>query len=131
MVEAGFTGPLIAETKGRIPMVSHVVLMTPKPDLSTDARQAFVAAFERALREIPSVRGVRIGRRVMHGANYESAAVEAGAYLAIIDFDDLDGLQAYLRHPAHADLGARFYQTLSAAMVYDYEVGGIEMLAAT
>ena len=41
-------------------MVSHVVLMTPRADLSATDRRAFVDAFERALRGIPTVRSVRI-----------------------------------------------------------------------
>ena len=41
---------------------------------------------------------------------------------------DLDGLQTYLRHPAHIELGARFGQSLSSALVYDFEVGGMEVL---
>lgn len=109
-------------------MISHVVLMKPKADLSTEDRRAFVKAFDRALREIPSVRGVRIGKRVTIGAHYESFSRDGGDYLAVIDFDDLAGLQAYLRHPAHHELGARFYQTLSSALVYDYEVWGAEGL---
>ena len=104
-------------------MVSHVVLMTPKPDLTDADRRAFIAAFERAVKEIPSVRGVRIGRRVLHGANYESLAPTCGEYFAAIDFDDLAGLQTYLAHPAHEELGTRFYKTLSSAAVYDYELG--------
>jgi len=102
--------------------------MKPRGDLSPSDRRAFVAAFERALREIPSVRGVRIGRRVVHGAAYEAISPDAGDYLAAIDFDDLAGLQAYLHHPAHEELGARFYQALSSAMVYDYEITGLEAL---
>jgi hypothetical protein len=107
-------------------MVTHLVLMKPRADLTPVERQAFVSAFQRALREIPSVRAVRIGRRVVHGAGYEAAAPDAADYVAVIDFDDLDGLQTYLRHPAHEELGARFYETLSAALVYDFEVGGLE-----
>jgi hypothetical protein len=107
-------------------MVSHLVLMKPRADLSAADRQALVDAFDRAIREIPSVRGVRIGRRVTHGAGYEQVAPDM-AYLAILDFDDLAGLQTYLRHPAHTDLGVRFGQSLSAALVYDFEVGGVEM----
>ena len=102
-------------------MVSHLVLMKPRADLSPADRQAFIDAFDRAMREIPTIRDVRIGRRVTHGAGYETAPDMD--YVAIIDFDDLDGLQAYLRHPAHVDLGARFGQSLSGAMVYDFEVG--------
>ena len=109
-------------------MVSHVVLMKPRPDLSDADRRAFIDAFDRAMREIPTVRGVRIGKRITHGAGYEKTAPDAADYLAVIDFDDLAGLQAYLRHPAHENLGARFGASLSAAMVYDFEVGGIEVL---
>ncbi len=109
-------------------MISHVVLMKPRADLAAAGRVEFVAAFRRALLEIPSVRGVRVGRRVVHGTNYESLGPDVPDYLAIIDFQDLDGLKEYLAHPAHADLGARFYQVLSSAFVYDFEVGGVEML---
>ena len=110
-------------------MVTHIVLMKPRADLSSAEREAFVAAFERALREIPSIRGVRVGRRVVHGAGYEQSAPDA-EYVAAIDFDDLAALQAYLRHPAHEALGARFGTSLSWALVADFEVGGIEALRA-
>jgi hypothetical protein len=109
-------------------VISHVVLMKPRAGLGAADRRALVAAFERALREIPSVRGVRLGRRVVHGAAYEAIAPDAGDYLAVIDFDDLAGLQAYLTHPAHEELGARFYQALSAAMVYDFDITGLDGL---
>jgi hypothetical protein len=111
-------------------MVSHVVLMKPKPDLTASAREALVDAFERAVREIPTVRDVRIGRRVLHGAGYEASAPDAADFLAMIDFDDLAGLQTYLQHPVHAQLGARFSGSLSAAVVYDFEVGGMDALRA-
>lgn len=109
-------------------MVTHVVLMKPRPDLSFEDREAFVAAFERATREIPTVRNVRIGRRVTFGAGYEQTSPNVADFLAAIDFDDLAGLQTYLRHPAHEELGARFGQSLSGAMVYDFEVAGVEAL---
>ena len=105
-------------------MISHVVLFRPKPDLSSADRDGLVAAFTRAMREIPDVRNVRVGRRVTHGAGYEETTPDLADFLIVLDFDDLAGLQAYLRHPAHADLGARFNQTLASALVYDFEVGG-------
>lgn len=108
-------------------MVTHIVLMKPRPDLSDADRKGFIDAFDRAMREIPTIRGVRIGRRVMHGAGYEQVA-PAMDFVASIDFDDLAGLQTYLRHPAHVELGARFGQSLSGALVYDFEVGGVERL---
>jgi hypothetical protein len=108
-------------------MVSHVVLMKPRPDLSGDDRAALVSAFERAIMAIGSVRGVRIGRRVVHGAAYEASAPGVD-YIATIDFDDLAGLQEYLRHPAHDELGMRFGQALSLAIVYDFEMRALDAL---
>jgi Stress responsive A/B Barrel Domain len=109
-------------------MIAHVVLMTPRPDLSAADRQTFLTAFESALRNISSVRNVRIGRRVLHGAGYETAAA-AGEYFAIIDFENMTGLQSYLGDPAHEEVGRRLYQVMSSVAVYDFEVGGIEELA--
>jgi hypothetical protein len=108
-------------------MVTHLVLMKPRSDLSSADREAFVAAFDGALREIPSIRNVRVGRRIVHGAAYEQSSPNAD-YVASIDFDDLAALQAYLRHPAHEELGARFATSLSWALVADFEVSGIEAL---
>jgi stress responsive alpha/beta barrel protein len=109
-------------------MILHIVLFKPRPDLTPADREGFVAAFERATREIPTVRGFRVGRRVRHGAAYESTAPDAADYAAIIEFDDLAGLQTYLGHPAHRELGERFGATCSAAMVYDIVESPIEEL---
>jgi hypothetical protein len=108
-------------------MISHLVLLKPRPDLSADERRGFVDAFEHALTEIPTVRGVRVGDRVLHGAGYEQSA-PAMEFIAVIDFDDLAGLQAYLRHPAHERLAAWFGQSVTASLVYDFQVGGVEEL---
>jgi hypothetical protein len=112
-------------------MVSHLVLMKPRPDLSPADRERLIAAFEAAAREIPAVRNVRVGRRITHGAAYEERMPDAADYLVLIDFDDADGLATYLRHPAHEDLGSRFNESLAAAFVYDFEQvepGGLRSL---
>ena len=70
-------------------MVSYLVLMKPRPHLTASARTGLVYAFERAVREIPTVRDVRIGRRIAHGAGHEAFAPDTADYLAMIDFDDL------------------------------------------
>jgi hypothetical protein len=103
-------------------MIWHVVLMKPKPNLSDADRAAFASAFERAVHAIPTVRDVRIGRRVTHGASYEQGMPDAADYFAAVAFDDLDGLQAYLRHSAHDEVSAKFGETLSSAMVYDFDL---------
>jgi hypothetical protein len=111
-------------------MVWHLVLMKPRPDLAAAERRGLLDAFDRACREIPTVRDVRVGRRVTHGAGYEAGSPDTADYVALIAFDDLAGLQTYLRHPAHEPLGARFNQSLSSALVYDFEVGAIGEIGA-
>ena len=73
------------------------------------------------LRDIPTVRDVRVGRRFTIGAGYEAGAPDAADFMIALAFDDRDGLQTYLRHPAHQELGERFGQALSSGMVYDFE----------
>ena len=107
-------------------MVWHLVLMKPKANLPADDRRALRDAFARAVREIPTVREIRIGRRVIHGAAYEPAAPDSADFVVSIGFDDVAGLQTYLRHPAHDELAARFYQSLSSALIYDFESVGME-----
>src|SRR5215467_13218582 len=80
--------------------------MKPRADLSARDRKALIEVFERAVQEIPVVRSVRIGRRVTHGAQYELAPPDA-EFLILIDFDDLAGLQTYLKHLAHSSQQTR------------------------
>ena len=80
-----------------------------------------VAALDTAARSIPSVRGVRVGRRVKHGAGYEATQPDVADFLIIFDFADFEGLRWYLAHPAHEALGRMFYQSVSAASAYDFE----------
>ena len=110
-------------------MLWHVVLLKPRPDLSGAERRALVDTFADGVRVMPTIRAVRVGRRVTHGAAYERGAPDSADYLLAIAFDDLAGLQAYLQHPAHDAIGARFGDSLSAALVYDFEVGGIDTLS--
>ena len=44
------------------------------------------------------------------------------AFIGLLEFDDLAGLQAYLDHPAHAELGTLFYTSNAAALAYDYDM---------
>ena len=109
-------------------MITHLMLLKPKPDLTASNQRALVLALERAAQQISSIRAVRIGRRVTHGAAYEQGMPDTADFVAALEFDDVPGLQTYLQHPAHAELGALFGRSLSSACVYDFETGGLEML---
>jgi len=103
-------------------MVAHVVLFRPKPDVTPQERQSMFDALTAAATEIPSVRRFQIGTRILHGPQYEQLMTESYPYAAVVEFDDLAGLQAYLLHPRHQMLGELFYRLLEKALAYDYEM---------
>ena len=57
-----------------------------------------------------------------HGRAYEQLMRVDYEYAALLEFDDLDGLNAYLAHPAHEALAARFFESFDEALMYDYEL---------
>lgn len=103
-------------------MVVHMVLFRPKATLAEAERRALIASIEQASAAIPSVRRFRIGRAVADPPEYQVQGFPDLPYAAIIEFDDRAGLDAYLAHQAHGELGARFNASLEAALVYDYDV---------
>lgn len=102
-------------------MITHLVLFRPRAGLSEEERARLAETFRVALETIPSIRRVRVGRRVIHGRPYEQHMRIDYQYVAVLDFDDVDGLKAYLDHPAHAKLATRFFEVLDESLVYDFE----------
>src|SRR5262245_8015357 len=104
-------------------MIAHVILFKPRPELTDAERQAVIDGLRAAANGIPSVRRLRVGKRVRHGLpGYEQVMREDFEYSVIVEFDDLDGLKAYLAHPQHAAIGRHFVQSSAAALAYDYEL---------
>jgi hypothetical protein len=103
-------------------VIVHLVLFTPKPSLPASARAALADAVAMAVREIPVIRRVRVGARVTHGRPYEQLMRVNYEYAAMLEFDDLSGLVAYLEHPAHEALAERFFESFEEALMYDYEL---------
>jgi hypothetical protein len=100
----------------------HLVLFRPRPALEASERQGVADALSAAINEIPSVRRARVGRRVTHGRGYEQLMRADFTHVAMLEFDDLPGLQAYLEHPVHEQLATRFFAAFEEALMYDYEV---------
>jgi hypothetical protein len=112
-------------------MLTHIVLFRPRAGLSEQERASLAEALHTAIRSIPSIRRARFGRRVTHGRPYEQLMRVDYEYAALLEFDDLDGLKAYLEHPAHEALAMRFFQVLDEGLMYDFDVReGEEGLAA-
>jgi len=104
-------------------MIVHVVLFSPRADLSPADRTAVLDALQSAATNIPSIKRVRVGRRVNHSLpGYEQMMRDDYDYAVFIEFDDVEGLKAYLQHPAHAAAGHHFTASASKALAYDYDV---------
>jgi hypothetical protein len=104
-------------------MIAHLVLFRPKASLSEEDRHGLADALATAIREIPSIRRARVGTRVTHGRPYELLMRTHYSHAAILEFDDLDGLRAYLDHPAHEALAASFFAAFEEGLFYDFELG--------
>ena len=110
-------------------MIAHVVLFKPNDTLSPTERLAILDTVGAALQRCPTVRGVRVGRRVRHGVpGYEQAMTDDYQYALILEFEDVQGLREYLTNPAHAQLGSFFTSAASKALAYDYELLTIDEL---
>ena len=113
-------------------MIAHIVLFTPKSGLTDAERRGLADALVHALREIPSIRRARVGQRVRHGRAYEELMRANYEYAALLEFDDVAGLKAYLEHPTHDALGARFFAAFEEALMYDFELkDGADGVATT
>jgi hypothetical protein len=111
-------------------VIAHIILFRPQAALDEGQRMAVVDAFRAAVAAAPTVRGCRIGRRLRHGLpGYEQAMREDYEFAAIVEFDDVAGLLAYLRNPAHAGIGAQFGASAAAALAYDYEMESLETVS--
>ncbi|MGH9314660.1 MAG: Dabb family protein [Vicinamibacterales bacterium] len=103
-------------------MITHVVLFKPRGDVTDADRRAFVEAIVRARREIPGIRRFHLGRRVLRDVSYAEAMPQDFSFAAVIEFDDLAAVRAYLQHPAHDPMGSWFWKVSEASLVYDYEM---------
>lgn len=103
-------------------MIVHVVLFSPKPDLSESDRHTLLDALATAATGISSIRRFRVGKRVKHSLpGYEQMMRDDYEFAVMIEFDDVAGLKAYLQHPAHAAAGHHFTASAAKALAYDYE----------
>jgi hypothetical protein len=102
-------------------VIAHIILFSPKPELTDAARRDLLDSLVAASAEIPSIRKFRVGRRVTHGLpGYEQLMRDDYEFAAIVEFDDLDGLKSYLGHPSHAAIGRHFMASAARSLAYDY-----------
>ncbi len=101
----------------------HVVMFQPRAALDAETRDTLLEDIATAARNIPSIRRMRLGHRIHHKLpGYEQAMIQSYDYALIVEFDDREGLIAYLQHPAHHTIGHHFTASAERALAYDYEM---------
>jgi hypothetical protein len=103
-------------------MIAHLLLFRLRAEVPPTEQLALIDAYATAIRDIPSIRRARVGRRILMGRTYEQAVRTDFPYAAILEFDDADGVRAYLDHPAHAEVATRFFAATAETLVYDFEL---------
>jgi hypothetical protein len=103
-------------------VITHVVLFRLKPGLTEETREGLAEALSRAAREIPSIRQARLGSRITVGRSYEQLMTADFPFAAILEFDDVPALKAYLDHPLHEQLAQRFFSCIEQALMYDLDL---------
>jgi hypothetical protein len=63
---------------------------------------------------IPELRSLQVGVNALPGDNFD--------VVLISDFDDVDGIQAYLDHPAHLEVAGYIRSVVGSRAAVDFEV---------
>lgn len=101
-------------------MTAHIVLFQPKREVPDADRLAFARQLELACREIPSVRRAIVGKAADIDAGYARSLGDGNyTFAAILEFDDRDGLVAYLQHPLHKELGRLFWRVCERTAIVE------------
>jgi hypothetical protein len=104
-------------------VIVHIVLFQPAENMAAGAKTQILASLAAVAKEIPSIKRFRVGRRTRHGLpGYELTMRDDYSYALVIEFEDLEGLKAYLAHPSHATIGAHFTASAARSLAYDYEM---------
>jgi hypothetical protein len=103
-------------------VITHIVLLQPRPDLSEEQRRQALETLTHAAANVPEIKSFKLGRRVRHGLpGYEQLMPHDFEFALIIEVEDIAALTRYLQAPAHLALGDLFYSATTAALAYDYQ----------
>lgn len=78
-------------------MIRHVAVFRFAPEFTAAQREHWMSLLRALPSKIPSLRSMSVGVDVLGGPSSHELAIVA-------DFDDIEGLEAYNRHPAHAEV---------------------------
>jgi len=104
-------------------MIAHIVLFTPKRDMTDQQRWSFAKTVLDVCSVVPSVRKFSVGRRVDVDPGYgRFFGEEPYEYAAVLEFDSEDDLVNYLKDARHHALGQLFWNSCERTVVTEVRV---------
>lgn len=101
-------------TKG-VALIRHVAVFRFKPEFDADQREAWMEMIRALPDSIPEIRSLSIGSDVLRGPHSYDIGLVA-------DFDSLEAMDAYNRHPEHQKVLAVSGPVKEHLAVADFEV---------
>jgi Stress responsive A/B Barrel Domain len=96
-------------------VIRHVAVFRFVPEFTTEQREHWMSLLRALPEQIPQLRSMSVGADVLGGPASHELAIVA-------DFDDLDGLDAYTRHPAHAEVLRISAPVKESVATVDFEI---------
>lgn len=107
-------------------MIAHIVLFRPKGGVTVDQKKSFAQALMVVGRDVPEIRRAFVGRSVAVDSGYHREFGDTTyPYAAVMEFEDREGLVAYLNHPSHRELGRLFWETCEATTIVEVETADL------
>lgn len=97
-------------------MIKHIVMWNLKDDVDVEAtRNELRSKLEGLLNQVETLKSVQVG----FNHNPTDAARDIALYT---EFDDQQGLDAYVVHPAHVEVATYVKSVTQDRVVADYEI---------
>jgi hypothetical protein len=108
-------------------MILRVVLFHLRSEVSDYDSRLLLTSITSAVKSVPGLLSFNVGRRLESDGAYTlgdagNAQASPYDYAAVFQFENAKALQAYLKHPAQAEIRARFTAVVSTAVTCDYEI---------
>lgn len=98
-------------------MIRHVAVFRFVPEFTAEQREHWMSLLRALPEQIPELRSMSVGVDTLRGPASHELAIVA-------DFDDLEGLAAYSRHPAHAEVLRISGPVKASVATVDFEIEG-------
>jgi hypothetical protein len=96
-------------------LIRHVAVFRFTPEFTIEQRDHWMSLLRALPDQIPELRSMSVGIDTLGGPASHDLAIVA-------DFDNLEGLEAYNRHPAHAEVLRISAPVKASLATVDFEI---------